>query len=53
MPEPLLAVDRLDAFYGDFQALFSVSMTVAAGEIVAVIGANAPARARCSPASPA
>jgi branched-chain amino acid transport system ATP-binding protein len=40
MPEPLLAVDRLDAFYGDFQALFSVSMTVAAGEIVAVIGAN-------------
>jgi branched-chain amino acid transport system ATP-binding protein len=40
MPEPLLMVDRLDAFYGDFQALFSVSMTVAAGEIVAVIGAN-------------
>jgi branched-chain amino acid transport system ATP-binding protein len=40
MPEPLLTVDRLDAFYGDFQALFSVSMTVAAGEIVAVIGAN-------------
>jgi branched-chain amino acid transport system ATP-binding protein len=40
MPEPLLAVDRLDAFYGDFQALFSVSMTVAAGETVAVIGAN-------------
>jgi len=40
MPEPLLTVDRLDAFYGDFQALFSVSMTVAAGEIAAVIGAN-------------
>jgi branched-chain amino acid transport system ATP-binding protein len=40
MPEPLLAVDRLDAFYGDFQALFSVSMTVAAGQTVAVIGAN-------------
>jgi branched-chain amino acid transport system ATP-binding protein len=40
MPEPLLEVDRLDAFYGDFQALFSVSMKVAAGEIVAVIGAN-------------
>ena len=40
MPEPLLTVDRLDAFYGDFQALFSVSMTIAAGEIVAVIGAN-------------
>jgi len=40
MPEPLLEVDRLDAFYGDFQALFSVSLKVAAGEVVAVIGAN-------------
>jgi branched-chain amino acid transport system ATP-binding protein len=40
MPEPLLEVERLDAFYGDFQALFSVSMRVAAGDIVAVIGAN-------------
>ena len=40
MPEPLLAVDALDSFYGDFQALFGVSLTVAAGEVVAVIGAN-------------
>jgi branched-chain amino acid transport system ATP-binding protein len=40
MPEPLLAVDGLDAFYGDFQALFGVSMRVASGAIVAVIGAN-------------
>jgi branched-chain amino acid transport system ATP-binding protein len=40
MPEPLLAVRELDAFYGDFQALFGVSLTVAAGEVVAVIGAN-------------
>jgi len=41
MPEtPLLDVRDLDAFYGDFQALFSVSMHVAAGEAVAVIGAN-------------
>jgi branched-chain amino acid transport system ATP-binding protein len=40
MPEALLDVDRLDAFYGDFQALFSVSMKVEAGETVAVIGAN-------------
>src|SRR5271155_1597090 len=37
---PLLAVRSLDAFYGDFQALFGVSMEVAAGEAVAVIGAN-------------
>jgi branched-chain amino acid transport system ATP-binding protein len=40
MPEPLLAVHALDAFYGDFQALFAVSLEVAAGEVVAVIGAN-------------
>ncbi len=37
---PLLAVRGLDAFYGDFQALFGVSIDVAAGEAVAVIGAN-------------
>jgi branched-chain amino acid transport system ATP-binding protein len=40
MPEALLEIDRLDAFYGDFQALFGVSMEVKAGAIVAVIGAN-------------
>lgn len=40
MPDPLLAVSALDAFYGDFQALFGVSMQVAAGDAVAVIGAN-------------
>ena len=37
---PLLAVQDLDAFYGDFQALFGLSMQVEAGEAVAVIGAN-------------
>jgi branched-chain amino acid transport system ATP-binding protein len=40
MPEPLLVVRALDAFYGDFQALFGVSLEVAPGEVVAVIGAN-------------
>jgi len=40
MPESLLEVTELDAFYGDFQALFGVSMRVAAGAVVAVIGAN-------------
>jgi branched-chain amino acid transport system ATP-binding protein len=40
MPDFLLQVDRLDAFYGDFQALFGVSLRIAAGEIAAVIGAN-------------
>jgi branched-chain amino acid transport system ATP-binding protein len=40
MPDTLLEVRSLDAFYGDFQALFGVSLEVAAGEVVAVIGAN-------------
>ena len=40
MPEPLLDVRALDAFYGDFQALFGVSLRVRPGEVVAVIGAN-------------
>src|SRR5205807_6190042 len=40
MPEPLLELHALDAFYGDFQALFGVSLAVAPGEVVAVIGAN-------------
>ncbi|MGB7102062.1 MAG: ABC transporter ATP-binding protein [Xanthobacteraceae bacterium] len=36
----LLEVNSLTAFYGDFQALFGVSMSVEAGQAVAVIGAN-------------
>jgi branched-chain amino acid transport system ATP-binding protein len=40
MPEPLLDVRALDAFYGDFQALFGVSLRVGAGQAVAIIGAN-------------
>ena len=40
MSERLLEVFALDAYYGDFQALFGVSLAITAGEIVAVIGAN-------------
>jgi len=40
MPDPLLELRAIDAFYGDFQALFGVSLKVNAGEVVAVIGAN-------------
>jgi branched-chain amino acid transport system ATP-binding protein len=35
-----LAVRDLDAGYGDFQALFGVSLDLAAGETVALVGAN-------------
>lgn len=41
MPEEtLLKVSNIDAFYGSFQALWDVSLTVKPGEIVAIIGAN-------------
>src|ERR1017187_208335 len=40
MPDPLLEVCAIDAYYGDFQALFGVSLRVNASEVVAVIGAN-------------
>jgi branched-chain amino acid transport system ATP-binding protein len=36
----LLEVSELTAFYGDFQALYGISMSVAANQVVAVIGAN-------------
>ena len=37
---PLLSTHALVARYGDFQALFGLDIEVAAGEIVALIGAN-------------
>lgn len=37
---PLLEVAGLDAAYGDFQALFGISLQIDAGEVVAIIGAN-------------
>jgi branched-chain amino acid transport system ATP-binding protein len=40
MSDPLLDIRALDAFYGDFQALFGISLQVGAGQVVAVIGAN-------------
>jgi branched-chain amino acid transport system ATP-binding protein len=36
----LLEVRDIETFYGDFQALFGVSMQVGQGEIVAMIGSN-------------
>ncbi len=37
---PLLEVKKLNAGYGDFQALFDVSFEIEQGETVAIIGAN-------------
>ncbi len=36
----LLKVSHIDSFHGSFQALWDVSLSVQAGEIVAIIGAN-------------
>jgi len=40
MAEPLLAVENLDLYYGDAQALAGVTLEVAPGEVVAIVGAN-------------
>ena len=40
MSATLLQVDGLDLYYGDAQALAGVSLTIATGEIVAIVGAN-------------
>lgn len=37
---PLLEVDQVDVFYGDFQAIAGVSLALEAGEVLALIGAN-------------
>jgi len=36
----ILQLEQLDLFYGDAQALDGVSLTVAEGELVAIVGAN-------------
>jgi ABC-type branched-subunit amino acid transport system ATPase component len=39
-PEPLLAVDGVDLHYGRVQVLFDLSLSVAPGEFVALLGTN-------------
>lgn len=40
MPDALLSTNSLEAHYGDFQALFGISIDVYPGEVIAIIGAN-------------
>jgi branched-chain amino acid transport system ATP-binding protein len=40
MPEPILSLNRLEAHYGDFQALYGVDLEMHEGEVLAIIGAN-------------
>jgi branched-chain amino acid transport system ATP-binding protein len=36
----VLEINALNVFYGDYQALFDIKVTVASGEIVSLLGAN-------------
>jgi branched-chain amino acid transport system ATP-binding protein len=38
--EPMLQIEGIETFYGETQALFGVSLSVAPGEVVALLGAN-------------
>lgn len=40
MPDPILQISGLNAYYRDFQALYGVDMSVTEGEVLAIIGAN-------------
>jgi branched-chain amino acid transport system ATP-binding protein len=40
VPAPMLALERVDTFYGETQVLFDVSLHVGAGEVVALLGPN-------------
>src|SRR6476646_10890408 len=40
MSEPLLAVDRIETRYGLSQVLFGISLSIAPGEMVTLMGRN-------------
>ena len=40
MPKKILETKNLNVYYGDFQALFEVSIDLFEGEIISIIGAN-------------
>jgi branched-chain amino acid transport system ATP-binding protein len=40
MTDTALKLSMLDAFYGDFQALYGIDLEVTQGEVLAIIGAN-------------
>lgn len=38
--DTILKIDNLDVYYGDMQAVWDISLTVEAGQIISIIGAN-------------
>jgi branched-chain amino acid transport system ATP-binding protein len=47
MSEPLLKLDDVVAFYGDFQALFGVTFEVRPNEVLALLGGNGAGKTTC------
>jgi branched-chain amino acid transport system ATP-binding protein len=47
MTEPLLKLDNVVAYYGDFQALFGVSFEVRPNEVLALLGGNGAGKTTC------
>jgi len=39
-PAPLVRIQHVDKFFGDFQALHDVSLDIHRGEVVVVVGAS-------------
>jgi branched-chain amino acid transport system ATP-binding protein len=44
---PMLELENVTAFYGDFQALFGLSFQVRAAEVVALLGGNGAGKTTC------
>lgn len=40
MPDPILKIENLNAYYKDFQALYDLNLHAEEGEVLAIIGAN-------------
>jgi branched-chain amino acid transport system ATP-binding protein len=40
MPDPILKIENLNAYYKDFQALYNLNLRAEEGEVLAIIGAN-------------
>lgn len=40
MPDPILKIENLNAYYRDFQALYDLNLRADEGEVLAIIGAN-------------